>query len=264
MTRFMQVENIFKLISNRDGDSNFNYRATCELLFSKAELLAFGPSVVVDAVGAEYSGRIVDSLLEPRLVVLIDIAEELKTEESLLLCSRYLDHLITWWRTNPFDFGYAISSLNRLLDSKWVSRSNPNLYSTLLSKFYERLRTANADDWLRIIPFARVEDSNNCIDQAVIDRELEEYRENGAREERQNCSNSSELSELKESLVLLEENFSILFPGEIGRIEEEIAQKEEWEPRSPSGALPDPPTSHELEVMSENEVRQMFMSLKSK
>jgi division protein CdvB (Snf7/Vps24/ESCRT-III family) len=99
-------------------------------------------------------------------------------------------------------------------------------------------------------------------DEAKLSEALDHYRHEGVREDFDNCSDAGELNELRTSLSELTQQYGVDFSGMLSSIDEAIAERNEREPEYEGGGSSWNPPAERADVVTEDEVREMFRTLR--
>ncbi len=139
-----------------------------------------------------------------------------------------------------------------------------DIYHRLIQELLEHLTFATASDWIELVKLPKTALDWTAAHQAILDKELKAYCENGVQDDRYNRNGPDEMSELRDSLSSLGEKIGYDFSYQIQRLEEDIAEKEEEpEPLSEGGGIPRNATVAREEVFTDDDARQMFSTLVS-
>lgn len=148
----------------------------------------------------------------------------------------------------------------------WFFRNGGEaIYLRLIDSMMNELYCASADDCIALIEFQQKAVGWTAADDARLSNALVHYEQSGASDDRRNCSSVSELSELRAALEQLYSKFGINLGYEIGRVDEEIAEREERDTGF-RGSNGNGTSSRRFSepTMSDDEVRDMFRTLQRK
>ena len=98
--------------------------------------------------------------------------------------------------------------------------------------------------------------------EAKLSEALDHYQREGVREDLDNCSNSDDLNELRNSLSELTQQYGLDFARMVSSIDQAIAERNELEPEYDGGGSSGNQAGERTEVITEDEVRDMFSTLR--
>lgn len=262
--RFKQVTSLWELAQAKPDSATMSmFNADTALLVHAFARLQFGPALHWETrPDGERIGTHIDLSEEGKIGFLAGAANTLKSPETVALVGKAADFLIGKWESITPEIQHVVGILNDMSEEKWFfCNGGEAIYLKLIDNMMNELHFASADDYAVLIRFGRKAVGWTAADDARLDKALVHYERSGASDDRRNCSNISELSELRESLDRLHSEFGINLRYEIERVDEEIAERGERDAglRSGSGGLPSNRPSRP--AMSDDEVRDMFSTL---
>lgn len=264
--RFRQFSNIWELARKQTGQPLLAaLLADSAALRRRIERVLHGPSLKWEETPRGTIGSYVDVREEDRLGTLFDIVEVSQSAEFLSLSATYADWLIARWNRHNIDFQAILRTLEGVGEGGWLLQfGGRQIYRKVLNALLGHLGQANADDWSDLLRLPRMAPEWLANDQHRLESALEHYQNVGVREERDNCSNTSDLEELRRGLEDLSKEHGMDFTSEINRIDIEIAEREEHESRSEyeTSGYSGRSSSDRTETVTEDEVRDMFRTLK--
>ena len=126
----------------------------------------------------------------------------------------------------------------------------------------EHVRFANAADWLELLALPTETLDWTDADQSGLTSEFEDYCNDGIGDDRRNCSTTDEMSGLIDSLTELGKYTGRDFSKEIERLSESIAEGEEERPTEQGEISGGTSFSSPSIVVTDDDVRQLFLTLK--
>lgn len=265
--RFKQVVNLWQLSEARPESSLAKYLSEGQrtLLVPLSRLL-YGPSIRWEKSPRGLRGHPIDMGEEGKIGFLLEMAERRRSEEFLALVKQSADRLIAHWNGHVPDFSAVRRLLQKIAAQNWLlERGGRTFYRKVLDGMLEHLRFASAADWLELLTLPDEALDWTATDQSNLNSEFESYRDNGVSDDRHNCSTVDEMDSLIGSLSELGQKAGTDFSYDIGRLSEQIAEREEERTAleegndTPSGTL----LSATAPVVSVDDVRQMFWTLKN-
>ena len=151
-------------------------------------------------------------------------------------------------------------------EEKWFfANGGKAIYLKLLDNMMNELYAASADDYIALIEFHRSAVGWTAADDTRLDEALRHYERSGASNDLRSCSDVSELSELRDALDRLHNEFGVDLRYEIGRLDEEMAEREEritgFRTGGSGGMSSSRPSGP---AISDDELREMFYTLRDK
>ncbi len=202
---------------------------------------------------------------EGRIGFLAGAANFLRSPEMVALADKAANFLISKWKNVAPEIRPVIGVLEDMPAEEWFFRNGGEaVYLKLVDKTMDELYCATADECLALIEFQQKEIGWNDRDESRLSKALVHYEKSGAADDRRNCSNVSELSELREALDRLYSKSGIDLKYEIDRVDEEIAEREEPDREYRGGGGGRPSSRPSAPTMSDDEVRDMFRSLRER
>jgi hypothetical protein len=225
-----------------------------------------GPSIRWEKTRhGELRGHPIDIGDESRIGFLANLAEDRRSREILDVMRQASNELVAGWNHTVPDFTGIMRLLAELGKNAWVmGNGGRDIYHRLIQELLEHLTFATASDWIELVKLPKTALDWTAAQQAILDKELKAYCENGVQDDRYNRNGPDEMSELRDSLTSLGEKIGYDFSYQIQRLEEDIAEKEEEpEPLSEGGGIPRNATVAREEVFTDDDARQMFSTLVS-
>lgn len=262
--RFRQVRDVWELLlANPNSDLATFLGSHTDLLTDSLRRLLYGPSLRWEKAPDGMRGFYIDMGDEERIGFLIELAETRQSAQFFEIAAKALDHLVAGWDRTVPDFGLVRHVLERMRTSKWVAAHGGRpLSRMILDALLKHLTFASASDWLELIVLPKEALEWSVADQAILDGELKDYCENGVRDDRSNRSTPDELSDLSYSLEKLGKKVGYDFSSVIQRLNEDIAERsQEPESLSEGSGIPKKATLRQPEVITDDDVRQMFGTL---
>lgn len=263
--RFRQVVALWEL-AQAHPESALASVLTAEqsLLFDVLTRLLRGPSLRWEKMrDGSRRGYYIDMNTEGRIGFLIEVATAHHLTRFAELAVQAAEGLAASWYHEFPEFGAASRLLEKIGENTWfLSHGGRESYRTLVDSMMNELNRATASDWLAIIEFPK-----NALDWTEADEDhfsktLRTYCESGVDDEISDCTTLDEKSELKDALEELVKKYGLGLEDAICMLEEEIAEREEardyYDERSFGGGRP---ITHQ-EVMSDDDVSQMFSTLR--
>lgn len=265
--RIKQVVNLWEL-SKAQPQSQIS-AVISETTAGVAKLLSRllrGPSIRWEKTRhGELRGHPIDIGDESRIGFLADLAEDRRSREILDVMRQASNELVAGWNHTVPDFTGIMRLLVELGKNAWVmGNGGRDIYHRLIQELLEHLTFATASDWIELVKLPETALDWTAAQQAILDKELKAYCENGVQDDRYNRNGPDEMSELRDSLSSLGEKIGYDFSYQIQRLAEDIAEKEEEpEPLSEGGGIPRNATVAREEVFTDDDARQMFSTLVS-
>ncbi|KVL60307.1 hypothetical protein WT01_12260 [Burkholderia cepacia] len=262
--RFNQFSNIWDLAKERtDQPLLAALKADIPGLCRHAERVLYGPFLKWEQTPSGLRGHAIDAGEETRLETLVHISIELQSVDFLSLCSTYADWLLVHWDKHIIDFRSTLRALEGMGDGDWFfGNGGRPIYRKLLDGLFGNLKRAEAYDWTSLLGFRTTAPEWLPVDEKCLRNALQYYRSVGVRNECDSCDSADNLSELQAALSELNDRFGIDFTSEIRSIEDAIAEIGEHEPDYESGSFSERSAVARDETVTEEEVREMFRTLK--
>lgn len=263
--RFEQIVNLWRLSEARpESDLNSllisNLDLLCESLFRTLD----APSIRwVKMRDGSQRGYSIDLGVESRIRFLVETAETTQSNQLAVLACQLADNLIARWDHDVPEFKAVVGLLEEIGNKAWfLAHGGREVYRRLLDGLLEKLELAYAQDWSRLLAFSQEAGEWTEDDDSSLSAALDGYCKAGVDDEISNWTTVDELSELREALDELRENFGLDFTYAIERLDEEIYEREEPEPefRGRSSFAKGESPVHRDEF-SDDDVRQMFSTL---
>ena len=262
--RFMQVANLWNLAVERDDRPlRAAIAADAARLRSHMERVLHGDSTRWESRARGMVGVPIDIDEAARLAKLVEVCETLRDRGFLRLCETYGRHLVSHWERRSIDFRAALRALEAMKDRAWyVSNGGKAAYRIVLDGLLTHLEIAGAHDWLVLLQFPDSALEWLDADEAQLSEALTHYRNQGVRDDFDNCSDTDDLNDLRSSLSELTEQHGLDFSRAISWIDEAITERDEREPEYEGGDHSGRSAVDHAEVVTEEDVREMFRTLR--
>lgn len=262
--RFKQIANLWSIATERNDQPLLAALSTdAARLRSLIESVLYGESTRWDKTPRGAVGRPVDTGEEYRLAQVIEICDVLRSGTFIELCEQYAAHLVAHWERHGIHIPSGLLALDEMEGKGWyLSNGGRAIYRFVLDALLTRLALADANDWLTLLKFPDSALEWLDSDEAILRGALDHYRREGVREAFDNCSDSDDLTDLRTSLSELAQQFGLDFSHTLTSIDEAIAERNEREPEDEGGSSSWSPTAEQTEVVTEDEVREMFKTLR--
>jgi hypothetical protein len=264
--RFKQVASLWELSVEHPGSELAAFFASNgDLLSHSLQRLLNSPSVRWQKSGSVSWGSPIDMTMEARVGFLIDLSEAQRSPQVFGLASQASDLLLGGWNHGAPDVVSVLRLLTKIKKSSWfLARRGRAIYRKLLEGMLNDLTLATASEWIDLVELPANAMDWTDADQSRLDSALEEYCENGVGHERRNCGDLDELQGLRESLIELGRKARYDFSYDIERLDEDIAEREEeTEPLYEGSGVPSSATATLRDLVTDDNVRQMFSTLVS-
>jgi len=262
--RFKQVARLWELSLARPNCELVAFFASNPDLLTHSLLrLLQGPSIRWEKSRSGLRGYGIDMGGESRISFLVELSEVQQSLQVLGLASRASDHLVTEWDHEVPHFPSVLRLLGKVTENNWfVAHGGRAIYRKLLEGMLNHLTFAYASDWIELISLPTSALEWTEADQRTLDRELKDYCENGVRDERLSCKRPDDMEELRDSLAQLGGKVGYDFSYEIERLDEDLAEREEeHESLSEGSGIPRSARLTQYEMVTDDDVRQMFSTL---
>lgn len=262
--RFKQITSLWTLATERDDQPLFAALSADVALFrSFFERVLHGESMRWENTPRGMVGLPVDTGEEGRLATLVEISNVLRSRTLLQLCEEYAGNLVARWDRRSFDISAVLRALDAMKHTDWyLNNGGRAVYRMVLDALLTRLAFAGAQDWLALLNFSDSALEWLDRDEATLREALDHYRTVGVHEDFDNCSDADDLNELRTSLSELMQQCGLDFSRMLLSIDDAIAERNEREPEYEGGGPYGSPPSERAEVVTEDEVREMFRTLR--
>ncbi|MFT3803642.1 MAG: restriction endonuclease [Burkholderiaceae bacterium] len=262
--RFKQLANIWDLaIERTDQPLRAAIAADAIRFQSLLKRVLYGESTRWEKTAKGTFGYSIDTGEEARLTKLIEICEALQDQGLLRLCEEYGTHLVDHWGTRKIDFRDTLNALEAMKEHAWyLSQGGKSIHRTVLDGLLGHLEMASAFDWLALLQFPDSALEWSDRDEQQLSEALTHYRSEGVRYDIDNCTDTSELNDLRTSLTELAQQYDLDFARTIASIDEKISEREEREPEYEGSGYSRSAAVGQAEVVTEDEVREMFKTLR--
>ena len=264
--RFKQVVNLWELAAARPGSELWAVLTTnTDLLCRSLSRLIEGPSMrwekMLDGTRRGYP---IDMSYEGKVGFLAKTAAVHKSTRLAAMASQLMETLVSGWDHQVVDFGPVLRLLAAIAENRWfLDHGGREVYQRLLKGVLDALSFARADDWLELLAFpAKALEWSNA-DESRLAMALRLYEQNGARDERYDCTTVDELTGLRESLDKLRNEYGLDLEYQIELLDGNIAEREEGSRNLEEGSgywRDRTPVRHDL--VTDDEVREMFWTLR--
>jgi hypothetical protein len=227
--KFRQILNIWVLTKKPE---NHAFRASilghCAVFLKSTERILQGDAARSEKAPQESYGQSIDTSCEGKLDALVEWCEAFKDPTFIDLAHRYAGLLIKEWGKRGVGFGGATKALATLENCGWFMQNGGSaLYRDVLNAMLAHLDSALSDDWSALLKLPEILSDWTEADQRTLSAALKRYQVNGVDEERDSCSDASDLGELNSNLRQLEEQHSLSFTRTIASIDLQISELEE-------------------------------------
>jgi len=262
--RFKQITSLWSLAKERDDQPLFAaLSANAARLRSLFERVLYGESTRWEKAPRGIVGQPVDAGEEDRLAKLVEVCDVLRSGTFVQLCEQYAAHLVARWEGHSFHISAALRALDAMKGRDWYLRNGGKaVFRVVLNALLTQLAFAGAHDWLTLLKFPDSALEWLETDEAKLSEALDHYRREGVREDFDNCSDADDLNELRISLSELTQEYGLDFSLMLSSIDEAIAERNEREPEYEGGGSSGTPPAERVEVVTEDEVREMFRTLR--
>jgi len=264
--RFKQVANLWQLSAARpDSELGKFLMANQGLLCQSLSRLLHGPCSRWERMrDGTQRGYPIDMGYEARIGFLVQAAAFHKSAPLSAMASQAVDALVARWGHHVVDFGPVLRLLAAISDNAWfLTHAGRDVYRRLLNGVLDGLAFARADDWLDLLTFPGTALEWSETDEARLSAGLRHYEQRGIDDERDECTSLDELMAMRESLDKLGKNYGLEFEYVIGRLGEDIAEREA-RPRDlkEGSGFSRNRTTVPHQVVTDDEVREMFRTLR--
>lgn len=265
-TRFKQVRNLWDLaIERQDQPLLAVLHANALILQTHLRRLMRVESLRWENIPNGRRGYYVDMGEEARLDTIIEVAEALHDLTFVDLAHTYVTFLISQWGKQGIDIGAVVRTLRAMKESSWFwNQGGRSIYRIIVDGMLARMSSAGAEDWITLLEFPANAPEWTETDETQLKVGLEKYRCHGVHSDRDNCSDVSDLDQLRLALMDLTERFGIDFKLILASIESDIAEREEFTPDDRDEEVEfsrgfDPSSA---DSVTEEDVREMFKTLR--
>ncbi len=264
--RFKQIVNLWELAAAQPDSELSNVLTTnTDLLCRPLSRLLEGPSMRWEKMpDGTHRGYPIDMSYEGKVGFLAKIAAVHNSTQLAAMASQLAGKLVREWEQQGVDFGPVLRLLAAIAENRWfLDHGGHEVYRRLLTGVVDALDYARADDWLDLLAFPAKAFEWSDADEKQLETALRHYVQNGARDERFDCTTVDELTGLRESLDRLSTEYGLDLEYEIRRLDEDIAEREEgsrnheegsghWRDRIPV----------RQDLVTDDQVREMFWTLR--
>jgi hypothetical protein len=265
-TRFKQIVNLWELAAARPGSALRTVLTTnTDLLCRALSRLLEGPSMrwekMPDGTQMGYS---IDLGYEAKIGFLAEVAAVHESAHLAAMACRLSETLAGEWERRGIDFGPVLRLLATITENGWfLDHGGSEMYRRLQNELLDGLAFARADDWLDLLAFPTKALEWTENDETRLKTALSHYEEDGARDERYDCSTVDELAGLRQSLSKLCVEYGLDLAYEIDRLDEDISERSEGSPDSEEGSgYWRGQTPVRLDITTDDDVREMFRTLR--
>lgn len=262
---FKQFSNIWDLAKKRtDQPLLASLSADASALSCHAEKVLYGPSMRWEKMpGSAFRGFVVDDGEEERLRILIIVGEALESVDFVSLCSRYVDWLLVHWIKDEINVKAALRTLDAIGESVWFCENGGReIYRKMLDGLLGHLDQAEASDWMVLLDFPSGALDWDSSDEKSLRDGIENYQSQGVFDEKRSCAGVDSLIELRDALTEISDEHDVDFYQIINSLDEEIAERQEPDPEYERGSYSDRTVSESSETLTEDDVREMFRTLR--
>lgn len=264
--RFEQIVNLWELAADRPGSELRTVLTTdSDLLCRSLSRLLEGPSMRWEKQpNGSLTGYPIDTSYEGRVGFLAEVASVHESSKLAEIAFQLTDTLIGGWEKEVVGFGPVLRLLVKIAENRWfLDHGGLEVYQRLLKGVLDALGFARADDWLEILAFPSKALEWSDIDEQQLTMGVRQYEQEGARDERYDCTTLDELAGLRESLDKLRKEYGLALDRQINLLDEDIAEREEESQDLEEGSgygRGRIPIEHDL--VTDDEVREMFSTLR--
>lgn len=264
--RFEQIVNLWELGAARPGSELRTVLTTdADLLCRSLSRLLKGPPMRWEKQpNGSLTGYPIDTSYEGRVGFLAEVAAVHESCKLAEMASQVADTLVGGWEKEVVEFGPVLRLLVKITENCWfLDHGGREVYQRLLKGVLDALDFARADDWLDILAFPSKALEWSDIDEQQLTMGVRQYEQEGARDERYDCTTLDELAGLRESLDKLRKEYSLALDRQINLLDEDIAEREEESQDLEEGSGYGRgwiPVKHDL--VTDDEVREMFSTLR--
>jgi len=203
--RFRQVANLWELSEARPGSALAElFASTSTLLTVTIPRLLQGPWIRWENSRPRLRGVAIDMHDEARIGFIVELSDAQQSPELVGIASKATDQLVAGWNHVIPTFGSVIRLVNKMSDKVWfASHGGRVIRRQVLDSILNHLTFATASDWLDLTTLRERNVDLTEDHHRALARGLQEYCENGARDDRRNRENAGEKRDLKESLSQL-------------------------------------------------------------
>ena len=262
--RFRQIANLWDLAIEHDDPSlRAALAADAARLRSHMERVLHGDSLRWASGARGMVGVSIDTEESGRLAKIVEVCEALRDRGFLCLCETYAGQLVSLWSRRSIDFHAALRALEAMKDRAWyISNGGMAAYRIVLDGLLTHLEIAGAHDWLALLRFRDSALEWLDADEAKLSEALTLYRNQGVRDDFEACSDTDELNDLRSSLSELTKQHGLDFSTAISWIDEANTERDERELEYEDGGHSGRAAVDCAEVVTEEEVREMFRTLR--
>jgi hypothetical protein len=263
--RFKQITSLWSLAIERDDQPLLGaLSADVPRLRSLVERVLHGESTRWEKTPRGTFWRSIDTGEEARLENLAEICEVLRSSTFVQLYQEYAAHLVERWEKRSIDIPAALCALEAMKDQDWcISNGGRAVYRVILDALLTHLSVADAHHWLTLLKLPDSALDWLETDEVKLSEALDHYRREGVREDLDNCSDTDDLNELRTSLSELTQQHRLDFSRTLSSIDEAIDERDELEPEYEAGSYSGRLPAEHIEVVTEDEVREMFRTLRA-
>jgi hypothetical protein len=211
------------------------------------------------------NGYYVDTGEEARLDEILELAEALHDVAFVDLARTYVTFLISHWYKQGVDFGATVRTLRAMKEKTWLwNQGGMSIYRVVIDGLLDHIHSAGAYDWITLLEFAKSALEWTEADEEQLSAGLEYYRSDGVVDDRDSCTDVSDLEELRGSLKDLNDRFGVDFTQTIMLIESDMAEREDRtrDDDDEGGGFSSGFNSSQADPMTEDDVREMFKTLR--
>ncbi|MHB8428496.1 MAG: nSTAND3 domain-containing NTPase [Acidiferrobacterales bacterium] len=266
-TRFKQVRNLWKLATERqDQPLLAALHANASLLRIHVERLMYGESLRWESTLKGRREYPVDTGEEARLDRIMELAEALHDLTFVDLARKYAAFLVSHWDQQGVDISTTVRTLRGMKANTWSwDQGGEAIYRVVINGLLDHIEAATAQDWITLLELPDNAPKWTAIDEDRLSTGLDYYRRHGVDYDRDNCSDVSDLDELRGALKDLHERFGIDFAQTIASIETDIAEREERtrDEDDEGGGFSRGYNPSPADSVTEDDVREMFKTLRT-
>lgn len=265
--RFKQLSSLWKLSLEQGGEAlRTTLRKNSGVLRSSAARLMSGETLRWVTTPQGRRGYLVDASEGRRLDKTVDWSETLKEQAFVELAGAFAKALLEYWDSKTVEFRTAIEALGTMKKSTWfMDHGGEEIYRAVLDGLLSHINEAWSNDWRDLLELPEKAVRWTDSDERLLTAGLAHYRQQGVDEERDNCGDVSEMNELKGSLQELEDKYGLGFGPTILAIEFDIEERDDGQrdDDGEGGGFSHRSGAPEVDLMTDDDVREMFQTLRS-
>jgi hypothetical protein len=210
------------------------------------------------------SVRLIDCGFEARLGFMAEYCDAVKSEAIATRVCEKMALVVGEWTASGFSWGSAPDLIEELAGREWFMQNGGSaVHDLAMKKLLDALPRASASNWSSVLDLREsdaywYDDYNGRVELA-----FNNFTSHGLKQQLEEHTSLDEKKRVIESLETLGKKANMSFSPVITKLSEEIAalEAEEDEPEVGQGAPSATPETLRGKTMTEDEVRQMFLTL---